>query len=166
MDTELTTHITLDELHCVYPPPPRNVNEIMIYRPTVFQLQKKNLSNLDFSQYHIDPRSSFKDSYLENCKFHNARFGFDFDYQVDFTYTYLVGATFPKEGTDNRASGVEIKLDGAILSEDVESMFPYWLVVMSSDRFHYFFFTIPSRKFLLIWVFSFPYLHIKKYGTK
>lgn len=125
MDTELTTHITLDELHRVYPPPPRNVNEIMIYRPTVFQLQKKNLSNLDFSQYHIDPRSSFKDSYLENCKFHNARFGFDFDYQVDFTYTYLVGATFPKEGTDNRASGVEIKLDGAILSEDVESMFPY-----------------------------------------
>ncbi|KAK4514213.1 uncharacterized protein ATC70_001801 [Mucor velutinosus] len=115
--------ITQDELHHLYPPPPRNANEIMIYRPTVFQLQKTNLSNLDFSHYHIDPRSCFKDSYLENCKFHNAKFGFDFDHQVDFTYTYLIDATFPKEGTNNRASGVEIKLEGAILSEHVEDMF-------------------------------------------
>lgn len=116
--------ITQDELHHLYPLPPRNVNEIIIYRPTIFQLQKKNLSNLDFSHYHIDPRSCFKDSYLENCKFYDARFGFDFDHQVDFTYTYLVGATFPKEGTNNRASGVEIKMDGAILSENAEDMFP------------------------------------------
>lgn len=69
------------------------------------QLTKKNLSNLDFSNYHIDPRSTFADSNLENAMFSEAKFGFDFDHQVDFSYTFLVGAIFPKEGTTNRASG-------------------------------------------------------------
>lgn len=107
------------------------------------ELNKKNLANLDFSNYHIDPRSSFMDSNLENCNFANAKFGFDFDHQVDFTYSFLVGTRFPKEGTTNRASGkmqlseqkcqiyihgssvigVEIKTDGAILSDHVEDMF-------------------------------------------
>ncbi|CEP09255.1 hypothetical protein [Parasitella parasitica] len=116
--------ITQDELHRLYPLPIRNPNENVAYRPTVFQLQGKNLCNLDFSDYHIDPRSCFKDSYLENCIFKNSKFGFDFDYQVDFTFTYLKGATFPKEGTNNRASGVEIRMEGAILSENPEDMFP------------------------------------------
>jgi uncharacterized protein YjbI with pentapeptide repeats len=80
-----------------------------MYRPIIMKLNRKNLANLDFSNYHIDPRSSFMDSNLENCQFANAKFGFDFDHQVDFTYTFLVGATFPKEGTTNRASGKKEK---------------------------------------------------------
>lgn len=70
------------------------------------QLTKKNLSNLDFSNYHIDPRSSFADSNLEEANFLNAKFVFDFDHQVDFSYTFLVHAAFPAEGTTNRASGM------------------------------------------------------------
>lgn len=69
------------------------------------QLIKKDLSNLDFSNYHIDPKSSFMDSNLENANFSQAKFGFDFDHQVDFSYTFLIGAEFPQEGTTNRASG-------------------------------------------------------------
>lgn len=69
------------------------------------QLTKKNLSNLDFSSYHIDPQSNFTESNLENANFSLAKFGFDFDHQVNFSYAFLIGAVFPEEGTTNRASG-------------------------------------------------------------
>jgi uncharacterized protein YjbI with pentapeptide repeats len=105
------TYFSLEQLYKLYPPAHNNTQ----YRPIIMQLTKKNLSNLDFSNYHIDPRSSFIDSNLENAQFIDAKFGFDFDHQVDFSYTFLVGATFPKEGSTNRASGVQMKLGGAIL---------------------------------------------------
>lgn len=103
--------ITQEQLHKLYPPNPQNTQ----FRPIIMQLTKKNLSNLDFSNYHIDPRSSFADSNLEGANFSKAKFGFDFDHQVDFSYTFLVHATFPAEGTTNRASGVQFKLEGALL---------------------------------------------------
>lgn len=103
----------IEQLFQLYPPPPSSNTH---YRPIIMQLSRKNLSNLDFSNYHIDPRSTFLESNLENAQFIDAKFGFDFDYQVDFSYTFLVGASFPKEGTTNRASGVQFKLDGAILN--------------------------------------------------
>lgn len=61
----------------------------------IITLEKKDLSNLDFSNYYIDPRSSFRGSNLENCQFMDAKFAIDPDCQVDFSDTYLAGATFP-----------------------------------------------------------------------
>ncbi|KAI8333264.1 hypothetical protein EDC96DRAFT_20125 [Choanephora cucurbitarum] len=108
--------MTQDELHRLYPPPkPISSQDHTAYRPIVIQLEKKNLANLDFSGYHIDPRSSFSESNLENCHFEHAKFGFDFDHQVDFSYSFLLGACLPLEGTENRASGVQFNLEGAIL---------------------------------------------------
>ena len=74
------------------------------------RLTGKNLSNLDFSNYHIDPQSNFMESNLENADFSQAKFGFDFDHQVNFTGCFLLGAVFPKEGTANRASGKYIHI--------------------------------------------------------
>jgi hypothetical protein len=71
----------------------------------IMQLEKKDLSNLDFSNYHIDPRSSFADSNLENANFENTWFAFDFDHKTDFSYTFLVGTRFPAQGTAYRPSG-------------------------------------------------------------
>ncbi|KAG1146008.1 hypothetical protein G6F37_001469 [Rhizopus arrhizus] len=99
--------ITQKELHDLYPLHQSNY--------VIFNLQRKDLSNLNFSGYHIDPRSSFAESNLENAQFDQAQFGFDFDHQVDFRNTYLIGATFPQEGTVYRATGIEFRLEGAII---------------------------------------------------
>ncbi|KAI8369053.1 hypothetical protein BD560DRAFT_397873 [Blakeslea trispora] len=108
--------MTQDELYQLYPPPKSTASQgHTIYRPIIIQLEKKNLTNLDFSGYHIDPRSSFSESNLENCHFEHAKFGFDFDHQVDFSYSFMLGAQLPSEGTENRASGVQFNLEGAIL---------------------------------------------------
>ncbi|KAI9258794.1 hypothetical protein BDA99DRAFT_514174 [Phascolomyces articulosus] len=84
--------ITQDELHQLYPlsPPPSR-------EQTVFDLQGKMLAGLDFSGYRIDPRSTFSGSNLENCKFEDALFGFDFEHTVDFSHTYLKGVLFPSD---------------------------------------------------------------------
>jgi uncharacterized protein YjbI with pentapeptide repeats len=75
----------------------------------IMQLEKKDLSNLDFTNYHIDPRSSFADSNLENANFENTWFAFDFDHETDFSYTFLVGTRFPAQGTAYRPSGKKTK---------------------------------------------------------
>lgn len=61
-------------------------------------MEKKDLSNLDFSNYHLDPKSKFTDSNLENANFQHTKFGFDFDHQIDFSYTFLIGTKFPSDG--------------------------------------------------------------------
>lgn len=83
-----------EQLHKLYPP---NIDNTQ-YRPTLMQLERKNLSNLDFSNYHLDPKSTFADSNLENANFTQTKFGFDFDHQVDFSYTFLIGTRFPVDG--------------------------------------------------------------------
>ncbi|KAI7888834.1 uncharacterized protein EV154DRAFT_516348 [Mucor mucedo] len=103
--------ITQEQLYQLYPP----FSKTRLYQPIIMRLTGKNLSNLDFSNYHIDPQSNFMESNLENADFSQAKFGFDFDHQVNFTGCFLLGAVFPKEGTANRASGVQMKLDGAIV---------------------------------------------------
>lgn len=88
-------------MYQLYPP----FSKTRLYQPIIMQLSGKNLSNLDFSNYHIDPQSNFMESNLENANFSQAKFGFDFDHQVNFTGCFLLGTVFPEEGTVNRASG-------------------------------------------------------------
>ncbi|GAA5795051.1 hypothetical protein HPULCUR_000402 [Helicostylum pulchrum] len=85
--------ISQEQLHQLYPPITTNNAH---YRTTIMQLERKNLSNLDFSNYHLDPKSKFTESNLENANFTQTKFGFDFDHQIDF-------------------SCVQMKLEGAIL---------------------------------------------------
>ena len=63
------------------------------------------LSGLDFTNYRIDPRSDFSGSNLENCKFDDAWFGFDFEHQVNFSNTYLKGVRFPDPNAERTAPG-------------------------------------------------------------
>ncbi|KAI9492550.1 hypothetical protein BDB00DRAFT_827923 [Zychaea mexicana] len=91
--------VTQDDLYRMYPLSPSS-NE-----PTLFNLQGKKLVGLDFSNYHIDPSSDFSGSNLENCRFKDAWFIFDFTHQVNFTNTYLRGVRFPEPGTQRRAPG-------------------------------------------------------------
>ncbi|RUP45513.1 hypothetical protein BC936DRAFT_148072 [Jimgerdemannia flammicorona] len=64
-----------------------------------------DLSGLDFHGYHIDPKSTFTGSNLENADFENAFFGFDFIKSIDFSHTNLFLARFPTSGSTQRAKG-------------------------------------------------------------
>ncbi|KAI8366717.1 BTB/POZ protein [Radiomyces spectabilis] len=81
----------------------------------IFRFEKKDLSGLDFSNFRIDPRSSFADSNLENATFVNAVFSFDFEHQTNFRNAYLVNTRFPEPGSSQRAPGIEFDLEGAFL---------------------------------------------------
>lgn len=91
----MTFFYYLEQLYQLYPPP---TTDNTPYRTTVMQLERKNLSNLDFSNYHLDPKSKFTESNLENANFTQTKFGFDFDHQIDFSYAFLIGTRFPVDG--------------------------------------------------------------------
>ncbi|KAI7906730.1 uncharacterized protein BX663DRAFT_497447 [Cokeromyces recurvatus] len=110
--------ITQEKLYQLYPLQPSFNNGILCYKPVIMKFERKDLSGLDFSKYHIDPKSSFVNCNLQNCQFTNAQFSFDFDQQIDFSYSYLVGTKFPEEGTVNRSAGIQFKFENAILSEE------------------------------------------------
>ncbi|KAG2220986.1 hypothetical protein INT45_004605, partial [Circinella minor] len=106
--------ITQDELYRLYPLSRSSSNN---REQTIFNLQGKMLCGLDFSNYHIDPRSDFSGSNLENCKFDNAWFGFDFEHQVNFSNTYLKGVQFPDPHAERTAPGVKFNLVGADIDD-------------------------------------------------
>ncbi|KAI9317680.1 BTB/POZ protein [Dichotomocladium elegans] len=104
--TELP-RVTQEELETLYPHPSSRKKD------TVFILERKDLSGLDFSGYNISPRSSFHGSNLERANFAEAHFVFEFESQVNFTYCCLKGTMLPEEGTSYRSPGVYFNLTDA-----------------------------------------------------
>ncbi|KAI9251248.1 BTB/POZ protein [Sporodiniella umbellata] len=77
--------LTQHELHTLYP---------TSHKPVVFHLVRRDLSNLDFSNYWIDAHSSFSGSNLAHARLDQARF--DLTQPIDFRNANLQGTLFPK----------------------------------------------------------------------